>query len=116
MNFASEMRQAIVEMFCNVCRLLYSAKISYYEVAYLYIVCAIVMRVKFPLAEVIGRNTKDRSCLDLLALDTAFLHITVFIDKIVDQLNYATGHDSTLHYLKVFDFYAKGSCFEIRKK
>ncbi|PMD26827.1 hypothetical protein NA56DRAFT_685117 [Hyaloscypha hepaticicola] len=58
--------------------------------------CAIVMRVKFPLRKFISWNTKDTSCLDLLALDAAYLHITAFsarafIDKILGQPNHATS-------------------------
>ena len=57
-------------MFYSVCRLLYCAKILYHEVAYLSIVRAIVMKVKFPLGDLISCNTKNTSCLDLLALDS----------------------------------------------
>lgn len=94
-------------MFYNVCRFLYSAKILYYEVAYLDIVCAIeiVMRFKFHLVEFISWNTKDTSCLDLLALDAAYLYTTglsagAFFDKILGQPNDATSQEATLHYLK----------------
>jgi hypothetical protein len=77
----------------------------YCEVAYFCIVCAIVMKIKFPLGEFISWNTKDTSCLDILALDAAYLHIMAFsagafIDKVLGQPNHATSQEATLHYLK----------------